>query len=107
MWKEDFSELGAHFLFFRNLGVSNISRELLRSVVSQYYMALVWFDVVTVQEQSVGTERYSNGGSSDVKGPDGAFGIKYFGRRIKQALETLASSFRYRIGGMPEGAFQH
>jgi len=54
-WKEVFSELGAHLLgahllFLRNLEISNISTEILRSVVSQYYIALVWFDVITAEE---------------------------------------------------------
>jgi hypothetical protein len=49
-WKEVFSELGAHLLFLRNLEISNISKEILRSVVGQYYMALVWFDIMTAEE---------------------------------------------------------
>ena len=43
-YKEGFNELGAHFLLLRTLEIANVSKQILRSVIGQYYMALVWFD---------------------------------------------------------------
>ncbi len=44
------ASLGNASLLVRNLEISDISTEILRSVVSQYYIALVLFDVTTAEE---------------------------------------------------------
>ena len=106
-WKEVFSELGAHFLFLRDLEISIISKEILRSVVGQCCTALVWFDIITAEEQPVDTEKLFAWERLRCEGPDRAFGVKCSGRGMKRALETLAWSFQYRTGGMPGGSFRH
>lgn len=44
-----FNELGVHLLFLLNLKISNIPKEILRSVIGEYNMALVWYDIITAK----------------------------------------------------------
>lgn len=56
--EEAFSELGAHSLFLRNLEIS---------AVSEYYMALVWSDIINAEEQPFDIGIFSRMGAAPMR----------------------------------------
>lgn len=70
-------------------------------------MALAWFVIIIAEGQPVDNEKLFESKGLHVQGPDRAFSVEYSGCGLKRALETLASSFRYRAGRMPVGMFRH